>query len=164
MASLIKNKAGWTGMRSALVGSLLFAIPEGIRLGYSQGGAIAGVLLTCLAWIAVIFYLGGVLTVPLGYFGGRIIERLYQNRHWSRGALMALGAGMGAATVTLISLPDLMLVLLFNGYLSIQNNAAFPIYLTRLAEVVAIAGLMGVWAGYSIARPAEPSQPEAGSM
>ena len=148
----MQSKAGWIGIRSALIGSLLFAIIEAVTMGTNETDTIAEVLRSKFSWMVFVFGISSVLSILPGYLGGKILERLSQKSNWNRRSLIILGACLGIVAVVLISLPDLFLVLAAHNYWSIKNNPAFTIYIVRLTEVVIIAGLTGSWSGSLIAK------------
>jgi len=148
----IKSKAGLIGIRSALIGSLLFAIVEGITLGTNQTDTMTEVLRSKFSWMVLVFGISSLLSIIPGYLGGKTLERLCQKSNWNTRSLMIFGATLGIIAVVLISLPDLFLVLAAHNYWSIKNNPAFTIYMTRLIEVIIIAGLMGSWSSSLIAK------------
>ena len=146
----VKSKPGFIGMRSALIGSLLFAIVEAITLATNEADTMTEALRSKFSWMVLVFCIGGVLSIFPGYFGGKLLEKLSQKSNWNRRSLMILGATLGIIAVVLISLPSLYIVLAAHNYWSIKNNPAFPVYVGRLIEVVIIATMMGSWSGYLI--------------
>jgi len=161
--STMKNKAGLIGIKNAVIGSLLFAIVEGISFRLNEHVTTAESIHFRLLWIAFIFCISSSLSIIPGYLGGKIIERLSQKSKWSRISLMVLGAALGSIAVILISLSDLFLELSAHNYWSLNNNPAFLIYITRLAEVVIIASLMGSRSGLLITRYTDFTQSNTGS-
>jgi|GEM_PF-5555545 len=151
MNVMIQNKAGKIGIRSSLIGSLLFAIVEGITLKTDEASIIEK-LINNFPWVIIVFCVSSILSLAPGYLGGRIIERLSKTINFSNLSLMILGAFLGIIAVVLISLLDLYVVLSAHNYWSINNNPAFPIYINRLTEVMIIAALMGGWSGFLIAK------------
>jgi hypothetical protein len=151
MNVMIQNKAGKIGIRSSLIGSLLFAIVEGITLKTDEASIIEK-LINNFPWVIIVFCVSSILSLAPGYLGGRIIERLSKTINFSNLSLMILGAFLGIIAVVLISLLDLYVVLSAHNYWSINNNPAFPIYINRLTEVMIIAALMGSWSGFLIAK------------
>lgn len=152
MASILQNRAGWIGIGSALVGSFLFAFVEGITLKTNQVMSMMEVLRYNFSWIVFVFCVSSVLSVIPGYLGGRIIEKLKKTTKFSNSSIIAISATLGIISVVLISFLDLFVVLAAHNYWSIENNPAFPIYVSRLIEVVIIAALMGSWSGYLISK------------
>jgi hypothetical protein len=153
MTSIIQNKAGLIGIRSAVIGSLAFAIVEGIMLGTNGSDTFTEAFRFKFLWSIFVFCTGTVLSIVPGYLGGGILERHKQNSNLNRHSLIVLGAIMGMITVVLISLPDLLFfVLSAHNYWNIKNNPAFTIYIIRLIEVVIIAGAMGSWSASLIAK------------
>ena len=148
----MKSKAGFIGIRSALIGSLLFAIVEGITLGTNETDTMTEALSSKFSWMILVFCISSVLSILPGYLGGKLLERLSQRSNWNRRSLIILGATLGIMAVVLISLPDLLLVLAAHNYWSIKNNPAFTIYIIRLIEVIIIAGLIGSCSGFLIAK------------
>lgn len=152
MASTSQSRAGWIGIRSALIGSFLFAFVEGITLKTNQVMSMMEVLRYNFPWIVFVFCVSSVLSVVPGYLGGRIIEKLKKTTNFSNSSIIAISATLGIVSVVLISFLDLFVVLAAHNYWSITNNPAFPIYVSRLIEVVIIAALMGSWSGYLISK------------
>ena len=146
-----KSKAGLIGLRNALIGSLLFAIIEGISLGTNETDTMAEVIRSKFSWMVIVFCIDSVLSMVPGYLGGRFLEKLSQRSNWNRRLLRILGATIGITAVVLISLPYLLIVLAAHNYWSIINNPAFTIYMERLIEATIIAGLMGSWSSFLIA-------------
>ena len=66
MTSIIQNKAGLIGIRSALIGSLLFAIVEGISLGTNENSTIAEAMRSRLSWMIFVFCISSVLSIVPG--------------------------------------------------------------------------------------------------
>src|SRR4026208_1327455 len=130
MNVMIQNKAGKIGIRSSLIGSLLFAIVEGITLKTDEASIIEK-LINNFPWVIIVFCVSSILSLAPGYLGGRIIERLSKTINFSNLSLMILGAFLGIIAVVLISLLDLYVVLSAHNYWSINNNPAFPIYINR---------------------------------
>jgi MFS family permease len=148
----IKQTAGSIGVRSAFIGSLLFAVVEGISIGMNETDTTTQIISAKLLWIMTVFGVGSLLSVAPGYAGGKLLERLRRKSNWNRRSLMILGATLGVLAVVFISLPNLFLVLAAHNYWSIKNNPAFTVYLTRLVEAMIIAGFMGIWSGSLIAK------------
>jgi MFS family permease len=148
----IKQTAGSIGVRSAFIGSLLFAVVEGISIGMNETDTTTQIISAKLLWIMTVFGVGSLLSVASGYAGGKLLERLRRKNNWNRRSLMILGATLGILAVVFISLPNLFLVLAAHNYWSIKNNPAFTVYLTRLVEAMIIAGFMGIWSGSLIAK------------
>lgn len=147
----MKTKAGFIGVRSALIGSLLFAIAEGIAFRIVATETTTESIRTNFLYMALFFCIGSVLSILPRYLGERKLMKLAQTSNWNRRSLMIIGATFGIAAVVLISLPYLYIVLAGHNYWSIKGNPAFPIYILRLTEAIIIAGLMGSWSGSLIA-------------
>jgi hypothetical protein len=153
MNSTTPNRAGRIGLRSSLIGSLLFAIILVIQaLVKTDGFTLSAKFIDIILAIIVLFCIGSVLSAAPGYIGGKKIEKLYRTGKYNNLSLMAIGAGMGIIAVVLISLPDLCVVLAAHNYWSLNNNPLFPTYITWLIEAAIIAGLMGSWSGFQIAK------------
>ena len=151
MKAITQNKAGKIGVRSALVGSLLFTIVEGITLKSGEV-SITGKLINNFPWVIFVFCISSIFSIIPGYLGGRIIERLSGSRNFSKLSVMTIGAILGVVAVALISLLDLFVVLSAHNYWSINNNPAFPVYINRLVQASIIAALMGGWSGFQIGK------------
>jgi hypothetical protein len=147
-----QSKAAWIAMGNTWIGSLLFAIVQGISLKIEGVNTIPESIRHNLSWIMLVFFTGSVLWIVPGYLGGILIARLSQTEKWSKPSLIVLGAVLGIIAVVLISLPYLFVILAAHDYWSVRNNPAFPIYLTRLIEAAIIAGLMGSLSGFLIAK------------
>jgi hypothetical protein len=152
MTSILQSKAGWMGFGSALIGSFLFALVEGLTLKTNQVMSIAELIRSNFSWIVFVFCGSSIFSVVPGYLGGRILERLKKTTKFGNSSLIAIGAVLGIISVVLISFLDLFVVLSAHNYWSIKNNPAFPVYVSRLIEVVIIAALMGSWSGYLISK------------
>lgn len=139
----MKNKVGLIGVRSALIGSLLFAIVEGVMLRIVETYTVAEFVRFIFPRMLFIFCIGSLLSILPGYMGGRLLSKLSQRSNWNRRSLITLGATLGIVAVVIISLPYLYVVLAGHNYWSIYNNPAFTIYIIRLIEAIIIAGLMG---------------------
>ncbi len=153
MDSTTSNRAGKIGLRNSLIGSLLFAIVQVIPAvlktdGFTPSAKFIDVILVIIAF----FGISSVLSAAPGYIGGKKIEKLYETGKYSNLSLTAIGSGLGIVAVVLISLPDLCVVLAAHNYWSLKNNPLFPAYITWLTEAAIIAGLMGGWSGFLIAR------------
>lgn len=152
MKAIIQNKAGIIGVRSALVGSLLFAMVERITLKSGEVSIIEKPL-NIFPWVIIVFSINSIFSVIPGYLGGRIIERLSGTKNFSKLSLMTIGAILGVVAVVLISLLDLFVILIgHNNYWSINNNPGIPVYINRLIQASIIAALMGSWSGFLIAK------------
>jgi hypothetical protein len=152
MTRILRNKSGWIGLTAALIGSLLFAMTEGITLENNDANSLAELIRSNFSWIILIFCVSSALSIIPGYLGGRIVERLKKTTALNNLSLIAIGAVLGIVAVVLISFLDLFVVLSAHNYWSIKNNPAFPVYVRRLVEVVIIAGLMGGGSGFLIAK------------
>ncbi|MFC1936363.1 hypothetical protein ACFLYP_01710 [Chloroflexota bacterium] len=150
MKMITLNEAGKIGVRSALIGSLLFAIVDEFSL-MSGEVSIIEILVNSFWWVMFVFLISSILSVIPGYLGGRIIEGLRKTRNSSKFSLMTIGAILGIIAVVLISLLDLYVVLSAHNYWSIKNNPGFPVYINRLIKASIIAALMGSWSGFLIA-------------
>ncbi len=146
------SKGALIGIRSSLIGSLFFAIVEGITLRPVQGYTTAESIRGNISWAVAVFCICSVLSMAPGFLGGSFLESLRQKNRWSKPSLIIMGATLRIAAVVLISLPDLLLVLVAHNLWSINNNPAFTIYISRLEEVIVIAGFMGSWSGLLIAK------------
>ena len=151
MAS-IKSNAGLIGVRSALIGSLLFTILEGVAYRILEPDSPTEILRTKFSMLILVFCIGSVLSAIPGYLGGRLLKKLSQRSKWTRRLLMTIGATLGIVAVVIISIPYLWIVLAAHNWWSIYNNPAFTIYIIRLVEAIIIAGLMGSWSGSLISK------------
>ncbi len=153
MDSTTSNRAGRIGLRSSLIGSLVFTIVQVIPAvlktdGLTPRAKFPDVILVIL----VVFCVSSILSAAPGYIGGKKIEKLYKTGKYNNLSLMTIGAGLGVIAVVLISLPDLCVVLAAHNQWSLINNPLFSTYITWLIEATVIAGLMGGWSGFLIAR------------
>jgi hypothetical protein len=145
-----KRIANLIGIRNALIGGLLFAIVQGIRLGMSsETDAMTETIRSNFSGLVFIVCISNVISIVPGYFGGGILERLRRKNDWDRRSLVIAGIALGIMAAVLINLPELLFALggkndpVFTGYITQ--------YITRLVEALIIAGLMGGWSGYLIA-------------
>ena len=156
MKAITQNKAGKIGVRSALVGSLLFAIVGGITLKSGEVSIIEK-LINNFPFVMSVFCISIIFSVFPGYLGGRILEKLSAARNFNKLSVMTIGAILGVVAVALISLLNLYVVLSAHNYWSINNNPAFPVYINRLMQASIIAALMGGWSGFLIAKVTQPN-------
>ncbi len=146
-----KSIANLIGIRNAVIGSLLFAIVQGIKYGMSsETDAVTETIRSNFSGLVFVVCIGSVVSTVPGYFGGGLLESLRRKNNWDRRSLMIAGTALGIIIATLINLPELFLALVG------RNDPAFTEYVTRylarLVEAVVIAGLMGAWSGSLIAK------------
>ncbi len=147
-----KHKGSFIGIRSAFIGSLLFAVVEGIAFGTNETDSMTEVLQSKISYMIFVFCISCVLSIIPGYLGGKFLEKLSQGSNWNRCSLILLGATFGITSVILISLPYLFFALSVHNFWRINNNPAFTVYITRLIEAMIFAGLVGSWSGFLIDR------------
>lgn len=148
-----KSKAGMIGVRSALIGSLLFAIVQGLTMqGFNETDALIEVTRFELLLMGFVFCYSSLLSSIPGYFGSRFLDTPYRKGIYNRRSLMMWGAIIGVVIVAIISLPNLWLALVPHNYWSMKNNSQLLIYVFQLIQVVIIAALMGSWSGSQIAK------------
>lgn len=152
MASIHQNKAGLVGVRSALIGSFLFAVLEVISIKSKEVQTIIELIYSNFSWGINVFIMSSILSIIPGFFGGKIIDRIKKATALSNLSIIGIGVILGVVSVVLISFLDLYIVLAAHNYWSIRNNPAFLVYVKRLIEVVIIAAFMGGWSGYLISK------------
>jgi hypothetical protein len=145
------RKVGWIGIRSALLGSVLFIVVEVVTNIIKNAKDLKlSDLSISLILIFIMLMLCILLTSVPGFLGAIFIRWISITTNIPRWLLIFMGASMGISSAIVISLPYLFMVLGAHNYWSIIGNPAFPIYLYRLAIAVPIAAMMGGWSAHRI--------------
>jgi hypothetical protein len=147
------TKAGWIGIRSAIIGTFLFLMVDAVEFFIEDAAnAKSWDLISMMIWGLAFFLIGSLLSAIFGFLGGKLILWLIRKKNIKSQFSVILGTGIGVFSVVVISLPYLFLVLGAHNYWSIEHNPVFMIYLHRLVIAVIIAGLMGGWTAQIITK------------